>query len=174
MHSYYGAYTQPLHTHSTVNQVNEGHDQLQQYHYYDTIDLSTGLSPSTNKASGISASTGEDHYYSVTVHANGPKILTSQNVAYGDIPTSTITNDEPDYYVNEGLNDSHSSMIENEAYGDIPTFTTRNDEQVNEGLNNPGMTMTQNEAYDDLLVRCMDATSIFTTGNEAYTSVSMH
>ena len=34
--------------------------------------------------------------------------------------------------------------------------------------------MTQNEAYDDLLVRCMDATSIFTTGNEAYTSVSMH
>ena len=98
---YYGAYTQPLHAHSTVNQANERHDQLEQSHYYDTMDPSTGLSPSTNKASGISTSTGEDHYYSVIVHANGPKILTSQNVAYGDIPTSTTRNDEQ---VNEWSN----------------------------------------------------------------------
>ena len=149
----YGAYTQPLHTHSTVNQVNKGHDQLEQYHYYDTMYPSTGLSPSTNKASGISASTGEDPYYSaVTVHANDPKILTSHG---GDIPTSTITYDEPDYYVNEGLNDPRSSMIENEAYGDIPTCTStiiydEPDYYINEGLNDPHSSMIENEAYGDI------------------------
>ena len=170
-------------SYSTVNQANEQHDQLEQYHYYNIMDPTIGISTAMNEAYGKSeeaTSTGDDPYYSVAVHANDPRIPTSQNIAYGDIPTSNTTNDEPDYYVNEGLNDSRSSMIENEAYVDIPTSTTRNDEQVNEWSNNPGMTMTQNEAYgytrrqkfSSRVTGFLDATSIPTTRNEAYTSVS--
>ena len=167
-------------SYSAVNQAN-GHDQIEQYHYYDTMEPMTELSTSTNEAYGKheeATSTGEDSYYCVNDHANDPKILTSQNVAYGDIPTSTTRNDEPDYYVNDGPG---SSMIEDEAYGDIPTSTTRNDEQVDEDLNNPGMTITRNEAYGDTSRQIsssrgtgsLDATgSIPTTRNEAYTSVS--
>ena len=74
---------------------------------------------------------------------------TSQNVAYGDIPTSTTTNDEPDYYVNEGLNDPRSVMIENETYDDI-----------------------ERQSSSSRVTGSLDATSIPTTRNEAYTSIS--
>ena len=136
-------------SYSTVNQANEQHDQLEQYHYYDMMDPMTELSTSTNEAYRKyeeATSTGEDSYCCVNDHANDPKILTLQNVAYGDIPTAT----------------------------------TKNDEQVNEGLNNPGMTITQSEAYGDTIRQIsssrgtgsLDDTSIPTTRNEAYTSVS--
>ena len=94
--------------------------------------------------------------------------------------TQQANNGEPEYYLDDELNNPGSSMIENEAYGDIPTSTIKKDDQVNEGLNNPGMTMTRNEAYGDTSRQIsssrgtgsLDDTSILTTRNEAYTSVS--
>ena len=74
---------------------------------------------------------------------------TSQNVAYGDIPTSTTTGDEPDYYASEGLNDPCSSMIENEMYDDIGR-----------------------QSSSSRVTGSLDANSIPTTRNETYTSVS--
>ena len=76
-------------------------------------------------------------------------LRTSQNVAYGDIPTSTTTNDEPDYYVSEGLIDPGSSMIENE---------------INDVIEGP--------SPSSRVTGSLDATSIPTTRNEAYSSVS--
>ena len=162
---------------STIDQTS---DQAEQDPFYDTVDSSTIISTSKNEAYGKfeeAPSSTEVPRYDVTAP------FTSQNVyiAYGDISTYTCTtNDKPDYYVNEGLNDPHLSMIKNEAYGDIPASTTRNDEQVNKGSNNSGMSMTQNEAYGDTSRQIssssgtgsLDATSIPTTRNEAYTSVS--
>ena len=74
------------------------------------------------------------------------RILTSQNV---DKPFSTTTNDEDDYYVNEGINNPGISMMQNEAYGDIT-----------------------GQSSSSRVTGSLDGTSIPTTRNEAYTSVS--
>ena len=105
-------------SYSAVNQANEQHDLIEQYHYYDTMEPMTELSTSTNEAYGKheeTTSTGEDSCYCVNDHANDPKILTLKNVAYGDISTSTTRNDEQ---VNEGLNNPGVTMSQSEAYGD--------------------------------------------------------
>ena len=135
---------------SAVNQTNEQHDQIKQNPYYDTIDPMTELSTSTNEAYGKhkeATATGEDSYCCVNDHANDPKILTSQNVAYGDIPTSTTRNDEQ---VNEGLNNPRMAITQSEAYGD----TSR---QISSSRGTGSLD---------------DTRSIPTTRNEAYTSVS--
>ena len=136
-------------SYSAVNQANEQHNVIEQYHYYDTMDPMTELSTSTNEAYGKheeATSTGEDSYCCVNDHANVPKILTSQNVAYGDIPTSTTRNDEQ---VNEELNNPGMTMTENEAYGD-----------------------TSRQISSSRDTGSLDDNSIPTTRNEAYTGVS--
>ena len=138
-------------SYSAVNQANEQHDQIEQYHYYDTMDPLTELSTSTNEAYGKheeATSTGEDSYCCVNDHANDPKIPSSQNVAYGDNPTSTTRNNEQ---VNEGLNNPGMTITQNEAYGD-----------------------TSRQISSSRGTGSLDDTSIPTTRNEAYTGVSIN
>ena len=137
-------------SYSAVNQANEQHDLIEQYHYYDKMEPMTELSTSTNEAYGKheeATSTGEESYYCVNDHANDPKILTLKNVAFGDNPTSTTRNDEQ---VNEGLNNPRMTMTQSEAYGD-----TRRQISSSRGTG----------SLDD-------TGSIPTTRNEAYTGVS--
>ena len=108
------------------------------------MDSSIKVSTSKNEAYGKFE---EATFTNDVLPSNVKDLPTSQNVAYGDIPTSTTTNDEPDYYVNEGLNDPRSVMIENETYDDIENSSSR-------------------------VTGSLDATSIPTTRNEAYSSVS--
>ena len=137
-----------MHTHTPHNQstVNPASDQTEQEVFYDTVDSSIKVSTSKNEAYGEF----EEATFTIDVLPSNVRDLpTSQNVAYGDIPISTTTNDEPDYYVNEGLNDPHSSMIENETYNDI-----------------------EGQSFSSRVTGSLDAASIPTTRNEAYTSVS--
>ena len=110
------------------------------------MDSSIKVSTSKNEAYGKFE---EATFTNDVLPSNVRDLPTSQNVAYGDIPTSTTTDDEPDYYVNEGLNDPRSSMIENETYDDI-----------------------DGQSSSSRVTGSLDATSIPTTRNEAYTSVS--
>ena len=135
-------------SYSAVNQASEQHNQIEQYHEYDAIEPMSELSTLTNEAYGKIKEGTSAHEEYVDDPGNGPRIITSQNIAYGDISTSTTRYDDS-YYVNEGLNDPSSSMIENEAYGDI-----------------------SGQGSSSRVTGSLDNTSIPTTRNEAYTSVS--
>ena len=110
------------------------------------MDSSIKVSTSKNEAYGKFE---EATFTNDVLPSNVRDLLTSQNVADGDIPTSTTRNDKPDYYVNEELNDSRSSMIENETYDDI-----------------------KGQSSSLRVTGSLDATSIPTTRNKAYSSVS--
>ena len=134
----------PSHVAHNQSTVNLASDQTEQEVFYDTVDSSIKVSTSKNEAYGKF----EEATFTNDILPSRD-LPTSQNVAYGDIPTSTTTNDEPDYYVNEGLNDPRSVMIENETYDDI-----------------------ERQSSSSRVTGSLDATSIPTSRNEAYTSIS--
>ena len=116
------------------------------------LDSNPEVPTSTNEAYGKVASAANDPNYlydNVIIINTDSDIPTSQNAAYGDVPTSTTTNNEEDYYTNEGLNNPGISMMKNEAYGDI-----------------------SGQSSSSHVTGSLDGTSIPTTRNEAYTSVS--
>ena len=110
------------------------------------MDSSIKVSTSKNEAYGKFE---EATFTNVVLPSNVRDPMTLQNVAYGDIPpTSTTTNDEPDYYVNEGLNDPHSLMIENETYNDIKGQSSSS--HVTGSLDAASIPITRNEAYSSV------------------------
>ena len=133
----------PSHVAHNQSTVNPASDQTEQQVFYDTVDDSIQVSTSENEAYGKFE---ETTFTNDVLHSNVSDLPSSQN---DDIPTSTITNDEPDYYVNEGLNDPRSSMIENKTYDDI-----------------------EGQSSSSRVTGSLDDTSIPTTRNEAYSSVS--
>ena len=121
---------------------NETHDYIEGQSSSSSVTGSLDDTTTRNEAYGKFEDTA---FTNDVLPSNVKDLPTSQNVAYGDIPTSTTTNDEPDYYVNEGINDSCSSMIENETYDDIEGQNSSS--RVTGSLDD---TNTRNEAHSSV------------------------
>ena len=143
MHGFFTIDTEVV-SYSGIKQT--GGDQTESEPFYDTVDSSNVLSISKNEAYGKFE---EANSTTEAEQSNFKDPPTLQYSTYGGTPTITTTNEEQNYYVNEGLNNPVIQTTQNEAYGDIT-----------------------GQISSSRVTGSLDDTSIPTTRNEAYTSVS--